>query len=193
MKRKESPRVRETKTLLRSALLRLLEKKPIARISVTALCDEAGVNRTTFYKYYDSVEDLYDTVMEDHLTELGEAYKKSLEETHDLRAATITALRFLENNLSESRILMTSTPSTKYIGKTERPISTDTFEEFAKQYNIPKNKLQAVLKFFSTGTFQLVRDWLFEDDRISAEEETDLIFFALKSSCSIYEYITGRN
>ena len=51
-------RVRETKALLSGALLRLLEKKPIAAITISELCSEAQVNRSTFYRYYQTLYDL---------------------------------------------------------------------------------------------------------------------------------------
>ena len=54
----ENQRIRLTKTLLKNALLALLEKKPIERIAVSEICAQAQVNRTTFYKYYGSQYDL---------------------------------------------------------------------------------------------------------------------------------------
>ena len=54
----ENPRVRETKRLLFGALLKLLETGTIAEVSVSALCRAAGVNRSTFYRYYRTPYDL---------------------------------------------------------------------------------------------------------------------------------------
>jgi len=84
---------------------------------------------------------------------------------------------------------MKSTPGSRYIGKTEKPISEETFEEIGRQLDISKEKIQTAVKFFCVGAFQIIRDWLFEDNRIPAEEEADLIFFAFRSSDTIYQYI----
>lgn len=40
------------------ALLKLLEKKPFEYITVSELCKEAGVNRSTFYMHYENTADL---------------------------------------------------------------------------------------------------------------------------------------
>lgn len=40
------------------ALLALLEKKPFDYITVSELCAEAGVNRSTFYLHYENTQDL---------------------------------------------------------------------------------------------------------------------------------------
>lgn len=43
---------------LTSSMLALLEEKPIAEISISELCDMAGVGRTSFYRNYQAKEDI---------------------------------------------------------------------------------------------------------------------------------------
>ena len=40
------------------ALITLLEKKELAYITVSEICKEAGVNRSTFYLHYETIQDL---------------------------------------------------------------------------------------------------------------------------------------
>lgn len=58
MRNGENQRIRLTKRLLHEALVRLLEKSTIQKISVTQLCEEAGINRATFYRHYGSPADV---------------------------------------------------------------------------------------------------------------------------------------
>ena len=46
-----NPRLAKTKESLLEALIRMLEEVPLESITVSDLCKEAGINRTTFYKY----------------------------------------------------------------------------------------------------------------------------------------------
>lgn len=55
---KENQRVMLTKRLLKESLLSLLKEKRIEKISISELCKEAGINRSTFYKHYDTQYDL---------------------------------------------------------------------------------------------------------------------------------------
>ena len=55
---KENQRVTLTKRLLEEALLRLLDKKELDKISISELCCEAGINRATFYRHYFSPRDI---------------------------------------------------------------------------------------------------------------------------------------
>ncbi len=54
----ENRRVRMTKRLMKDALMDLLERTELSGISVTALCEAADVNRSTFYNYYTSPSEL---------------------------------------------------------------------------------------------------------------------------------------
>ena len=57
MKNSES-KYYKTALLMDEALLILLEKKEFEFITVKEICEKAGVNRTTFYLHYESMEDL---------------------------------------------------------------------------------------------------------------------------------------
>lgn len=43
---------------LTEALLKLMEKKPLSKINVSELCSRAGVGRVSFYRNYDSMQDI---------------------------------------------------------------------------------------------------------------------------------------
>ena len=40
------------------ALLSLIEKKPFEYITISEICEKAGVNRSTFYLHYENTRDL---------------------------------------------------------------------------------------------------------------------------------------
>lgn len=66
----DNRRVRMTKTMMKSALLELLEIKPLEKITVTDLCRCADVNRSTFYAYYSGVGELLTELEDDVLQQL---------------------------------------------------------------------------------------------------------------------------
>ena len=64
-KEQENQRVRITKMLLKDALTKLLYEKKIEKVTVSELCEAAGVNRSTFYKHYGSQFDVLDDIEKD--------------------------------------------------------------------------------------------------------------------------------
>ena len=61
----ESRRVRMTKRMMKDSLLELMEKMPLAKITIKDVCDNADVNRTTFYVYYESIGQLLTDIEND--------------------------------------------------------------------------------------------------------------------------------
>ncbi len=68
---KES-RVKLTKKLLQDSLLDLMKTKRIYKISIRETCEKAGVNRTTFYKYYNTEYDLLEEIENQYLQTIDE-------------------------------------------------------------------------------------------------------------------------
>ncbi|MFR8061046.1 MAG: TetR/AcrR family transcriptional regulator [Lancefieldella rimae] len=66
----ENQRIRLSKTLLKNALVHLLQKKPLNKISVLEICETAQINRTTFYMYYGSQTDLLIEIVRYFLAQL---------------------------------------------------------------------------------------------------------------------------
>lgn len=63
-------RVSRTRTRLRGALVKLLDKKELREISVSELTSLADINRGTFYLHYRDIFDLYDRMESEVLEEL---------------------------------------------------------------------------------------------------------------------------
>lgn len=58
-------RVRYTRKVIKDALITLLREKPLRSITVREICELAGVNRTTFYKHFRDIYDVFEQVEED--------------------------------------------------------------------------------------------------------------------------------
>lgn len=66
MNRKE----KYTNLALKEALIRLLAQKDIDKITVTQICQQADVNRATFYLRYNTIEEFYFAVVKEWADEI---------------------------------------------------------------------------------------------------------------------------
>lgn len=71
---KKDLRVIKTRQNLQTALLTLLEEKPLEKISISELCREAKVNRGTFYLHFQDVPELFEMYFKEITTDLKKAY-----------------------------------------------------------------------------------------------------------------------
>lgn len=67
-----------TMAVLRNALVELLEEKPYETLSISEITKKAGLNRTTFYLFYESKDDLASDVCDAFLKEYTEIMSEFL-------------------------------------------------------------------------------------------------------------------
>lgn len=66
-------KTRYTRMVLRDSLVELMKVKPIRRITIKELCENADINRSTFYAHYTDQYDLLRRIEDDTLQWLKEA------------------------------------------------------------------------------------------------------------------------
>jgi len=68
-------RIKVTKRMLREGMLRCLQDTTLSKITVSALCREAGVNRATFYNHYSVPADILRELAREYAWEMHEIYR----------------------------------------------------------------------------------------------------------------------
>lgn len=168
----ENQRIRLSKAMLKEALLKLLERKPIEKISIYELCATAQINRTTFYKYYGSQYDL--------LAEIeAELFAKLDEKLKDASASHAENLcRALEVLLSEENkwlALINNIPDREFLEKlfVLPTIQTILSREIPDSFTGAEREY--VYLFFCQGGYAIIRSWLNRADREPCEKIAALI------------------
>ncbi len=165
-------RIEKTREKLMKALSELSQTQPVERISVSELCKKAGVNRTTFYKYYHVPADIGREAFEEHMGQL-------LDEIHgkpqtELYGTMLSCCRlYRENYVLTRQIFPGYTPS------------REVLEDFYLRLNEPSQLGdRETLYFIAGGCAAVVEHWLTaEPDRTpeeTARKLTQMILGVLK-------------
>jgi AcrR family transcriptional regulator len=112
---KVDPRVRRTRRLLRDALVSLILKKDYASISIRDVTGQAEVAYITFYRHYESLDQLLMEVLEEGLSELM-AHIETLakqSETSDLEIEGTLIFEYIQKKADLFRILFKSQSVTR--------------------------------------------------------------------------------
>ena len=164
-------RVIYTKKILRSSLMKLLQDKPIGRISVTELCNTAGVNRGTFYSHYRQPEDVMHQIEDEIIGEI----EKVLNSENDVHTIFRNIIQMLDNNRSACRVLFGENGDPECV-KRILAVSNKYFQEkWCPALGLTEQIGEYVHTFLSSGTAQVLREWLIGDDIRSAFEIADII------------------
>ena len=154
------------------ALITLLEKKDFEYITIMEICETAGVNRSTFYLHYENTFDLLQEttryILDKHFAYYSSDTKRITErfancELKDLVFITseylIPYLTFIKDNQRLFKV------SIKHFNS----LSMDSvyggmfeyiFNPILERFHVPEKERAYVMKFYLTGVFAIVMEWL---------------------------------
>lgn len=169
------------------ALLTLLEKKSFDYITVSELCAEAGVNRSTFYLHYDNTCDLLQEttayLMEDFMSVFPVDYDGIRRRLADCTPMDLNFIhdQYLHPYLSYIRdnqrvfAAVLAHPSTFRFEDIFQRLFDNIFDPILDRFRYPSDERKYVLMFYLNGLTAIVREWLKDGCEKSVEDVTNLI------------------
>lgn len=74
---KNNQRYKETEKIIQQTLLELARTTPIRQITIRAICERAGINRSTFYSHYLDINDLVDKMGQSMMQDISLMFKET--------------------------------------------------------------------------------------------------------------------
>ena len=164
------------------ALITLLEKKDFEYITIKEICDTAEVNRSTFYLHYENTSDLLKEttryIIDKHLAYYEIDQKRiSLQfetcKREELLFITdeylVSYLKFIKDN---QRLFKVSIKQFNSFNMNEvyGRMFEHIFNPILERFHVPEKERAYVMKFYLTGVFAIVMEWL--DKNCSDDMET---------------------
>lgn len=184
---KNESRYFKTAVRMNDALLALLEKKPFEYITVSEVCREAGVNRSTFYLHYENTSELlYETfgrMTDGFLAYFSVDRSKIMLEFSGCAPAEMIyitdeyLLPFLQYIRDNQRIFLTVLTHEKAFG-TERVFQNmfrNIFDPILERFGYPSGDREYVMRFYMQGISAVIAQWLGDECDRSLEEISRII------------------
>ena len=163
-------RMQMSKAMIRDSLIELLETASIEQISVRKLCENANVNRSTFYKYYSSQYELLDEIENELLFSLDYGVSRA-----DGGINYIQLLEFVAEHKREFRTLLSNHTNTAFEQKIiALPAVTNQIEHRLNGRRYSKTEILYMKKLIINGGLELIRTWLTNDCKESPDEVSEI-------------------
>ena len=169
------------------AFLELLEKKDFTYITVKEICEQAGVNRSTFYLHYETVSDLLAESARYIITQFVEAMPHDTAEfmsqiqTRPLEELYLITPEYLTPYLNyikkHRRIFRTTLEQASVLGMNDAYLSLNrhVFMPILNRYQVPLSSQKYMMPFYINGLMGIVNEWLKEDCEDSIERMISVI------------------
>ena len=160
MEKKDNQRTRLTRLLLKNSLIALLQKKPIYQITVSELCSEAELNRSTFYKHYGNVQDILQEIEEETLLKGTQCMREM--ETAGINHGEKALNRLLTDVQKNSEIYRLLTDNSIDGSFTKKMLgdTVDFFKENMKAAGTENKMSGYVFNYLVAGSISVIQNWL---------------------------------
>ena len=173
------------------ALLSLLEKKPFEYVTISELCEEAGVNRSTFYLHYENTADLLKEATAYVLDDFASYFSVDMESIAskyancDLQELNFINEKYLHPYLSfikENQRLFAavlSQPTTFDSMVIFQRLFDDVFHPILDRFHYPRDEQQYVMMFYLNGITAIITEWLKDACGKSIEDISSIIRYCI--------------
>lgn len=188
LEKNEDIRVTKSKQALQDSLLELLNTKDINNISITKLCSNAKINRTTFYKYYSSPIDVLNEIQNNYIDEVKEFIMLN-NSNSKLSNYDRFLYRFKKINKDNKfcKILLNENVNNKFFNEIMFIYFKDLNEDLKKNYKSHnESDFEYIFLYLCTGCSAIIKRWIYNDFKESPEHISKLMKLIIDGIGNIY-------
>ena len=169
-----------TKDAIKQSFLKLLNKKPIDKITVKEIVEDCGINRNSFYYHFDDIPSL----MEEIFNEQADEFVRRSFSPDNLYDSIMEAVAFsLENKTAIFHVF--NSPNRQFYDRYLNRVARRTVTEFVDNYTkdsggIREDDREAVVMYYKSLLVGFVFDWV--NDGVQYD-----LSLKIKRICELFE------
>lgn len=177
---KMNRKTRYTRMVLQDSLMELMRENPISKISVTELCQNADINRTTFYTHYTDPMALLRSLEDETLSWARETMANLVQQNgtnpQEMHRMIAEIFEYIAKNSKHLQILLSEQGSLEF----QQHLLTIIYEQCGIPSSMPDSQdletKRYFLLFMVNGSIGVIQSWLKNGMNKSPQEMATLIF-----------------
>ena len=173
------------------ALLSLLEKKPFEYITISEICEEAGVNRSTFYLHYENLSDLLRETMSYVIDGFSLYFSVDTQNiATQFLNCDLQELNFINEKYLYPYLLYIRENKRLFQAILSRPVTFETnvifqwlfdniFDPILSRFHYPREDRRYVMMFYLNGLTAIVKEWTEDGCERSIDEISAIIHYCI--------------
>lgn len=169
------------------ALLSLLEKKSFEYITIREICEEAGVNRSTFYLHYENTSDLLKETTAYVLDNFASYFSVDAERiTAKIADGSLQDLKFINEKYLHPYLSFIKENQQVFSAVLSQPTAFDAkiifeklfdniFKPILDRFYYPRDDQNYVMMFYLNGITAIITEWLKDGCQKSIEDIVAII------------------
>ncbi|MHC6179654.1 TetR/AcrR family transcriptional regulator [Clostridium sp. JNZ X4-2] len=175
--KKTDRRVKYTKMVIRQSFVKLLKQKSISKISIKEICEDADINRATFYAHYRNQYDLLKQIENETIDDINQ-YLSSYDFKNKDHIPTIgieQILEYIKKNSELFDLLLNSNGDTHFQQEIIKIVGRQHFIPIKENNFLKKEESEYIFYFLASGSICTIQKWLKEGMEKPINEIAELI------------------
>lgn len=186
MMKANSIQTMRTKNFLKKAFIEMVHKKGFSAVTVKDIVDQAQYNRTTFYVYYQNIDDLVEELMEEMFEaiqhySMSKYQRESRVAVKEMTIHSFDLIYYIYDNRDYFKLMLLKDTLPFIHQQLPEAIYNVLKSKFDIQYGIPNVDDDSQKRYMAYGTAGLIMDWIAKDFDVSPSEMTERLIKILNT------------
>lgn len=161
-RQKSDRRTKYTKMVLKESLMKLMQQKPLAKITIKELCETADINRCTFYAHYTDQYDLLRQIEDEMLKEVEEMLSNYSYRTDQTEAYQMLERIFIyvAENREICALLLSDQGDAAFQKRLMKIAQHQQVQNWSLKKGMDAETAEYIYLFSVNGSIGLVQSWL---------------------------------
>lgn len=147
-----------TKEAIKNSFMKLLNQKPLSKITVKEIVEDCGINRNSFYYHYDDIPNLLEEIFNEQADAIFQP-----EQNSDVYECLTTAIGFaLDNKTAMMHIFNSANRELfeRYLNRAAGRTVTAYIDFYAELYRVSDENKEAMILYYKSLLIGFAIDWL---------------------------------
>ena len=163
-----------TKSCIRNSIIRLMHDTDFLNITVRMVTEDSGISRSTFYRYYDSIDSVITELEDEILDSISFINTVSLSDRNNISSIESTFSRLARSSILKEhadfiRVVNGPHGDIRYKDRCMKLIRK-YLSEVMKRDGSYSEEMEFFIEFMAGGFFHVINYWIIERPDVSAEE-----------------------
>lgn len=159
---KMNRKVRYTKMVLKESFIRLMKKKAFQRITITEICEDADINRATFYAHYTDQYDLLRQIEQELVGDINHYLGNYLfnENESEFLQMLEKIFEYIKENAEVCSVLLSENGDRNFQKDVMMIVRNQCIAEWTSKKSIPEEAAQYLYSYVANGSVGIILQWL---------------------------------
>ncbi len=159
---KTNRKVKYTKMVLKESLIKLLKVKPVSRITITEICEEADINRATFYAHYSDQFALLQQIEQELMDDINRYLARYSFRESDPGSLQLMEqiFEYIKENSEVCSVLLCESGDKKFLNDVLLIVQKQCIAEWTTHRAINKEDAAYLYSYATNGSLGAILMWL---------------------------------